>query len=315
MMRPSVRAFLTILITMSALLAANIRDSNAYLVLTITLLLAVSALIQRRAWRPIVTIIIVGVMSAGIAMTTANIGQRWRIPMGDLFTGRIIETPMILDYFIHAGMPTDQLHAIEHHAQHIPLGIVRDVYGQQLVAANTPLGDWFATHSKSTYERFLLSHPGYSLSPLINSQYWMTLLISSVNFAMYLTYNTPALYQQYQHHLQQHTAFYQSNHSVVDAWPISLVLKWLYNGSSLFDAIILFLALYRLICHYRHLPPPGLCFCTLGCLAAIVPLGLIVWLAEPMEVFRHQLGNHITLILLSCYIIALPSHVKRGNEK
>lgn len=296
-----------VLFCLSVLCAAIMRDSNAYLVLALTVLLAGSALLGRQSKPHIITVLIAGVISALIAMSTANIGQRWRVPMGDLFTGRVLETPVLLNYFIRSGMPTDQLRAIEYHAQQIPLDMARDVYGQQITQADTPLGDWFATRSKTTYETFLLSHPGYSFSPLFNTQYWMTLLISDVNFALYLTYNNPTLYHQYQDVTQHGDAFYRSNHDVVSAWPINVVLKWLYRWCSLFDFAIIVTALYQLIRHYRRALNAGICFCWTGCVTVIIPLGLIVWLAEPMEVFRHQLGNHITLILLLCYLIALPT--------
>lgn len=303
-----------VLFCLGALLAAITRDSNAYLVLVITLLLVIAALRQKQHKYRVIVVLAAGIVSAVIAMGTANIGQRWRVPMGDLFAGRILETPIILDYFIRAGMPTDQLQAIQHRARQIPLGIARDVYGQRITQADTPLGNWFGTHSKATYEQFLLLHPAYSFSPLFTEQYWMTLLMSDVNFAMYLTYNNPGLYQQYQYATQHENVFYRSNHSAVAAWPISVVLKWLYSWSSFIDFTIIAIALYQLGRYYRHLLHAIISFCWLGCIAIIIPLGLIVWLAEPMEIFRHQLGNHIALILLMSYLIALPSQLKHQHE-
>ncbi len=89
---------------LTALLLAFTRDTNAWMLLGLAALILVALLIHwldRKAW------ILVFVLAAvfGLSDVSANMGERWLFPLGNLITRRVLPDASALKYFQTCGMP------------------------------------------------------------------------------------------------------------------------------------------------------------------------------------------------------------------
>ena len=155
---------------------------------------------------------------------------------------------------------------------------------------------WFQRYSKSVYENFLWEHPQYSIQVLRTPAYWASLVYSYMNFPQYLTYNQPALVDEYSQILFAST--FHGNVNSLFYLPLNPIIKTLYSFSLTIDLLILLWAFVALFFYSKRILDPSTLFCIISIVLIWFILGVLVWLAEPMEVIRHQVTNHISFMLL-----------------
>lgn len=147
--------FLVPLVLSAALLVLS-RDSNAFLVVMIVpALLGYAAYLRfvaKAPWWPASAAAgcFLGLFLLGNA--SANRGERWQYPLVNVIVWRVLPEASVREAFEARGMP--QLPGLRAKR-------ARKAYDRDQSLA--PFFDWLARSGKSTYVRFLLSHPGYLL--------------------------------------------------------------------------------------------------------------------------------------------------------
>ncbi|MDF2530125.1 MAG: hypothetical protein K0Q57_1005 [Gammaproteobacteria bacterium] len=150
---------------------------------------------------------------------------------------------------------------------------------------------WFIAHSRSVYVQYLISHPAYTLSMYVNPDFWQDILFAPSLLYGYACYGFP-----------------------LTSIPSSLYILINYTNpiSAMINAIcpigIVLLLISGLITYMEHFAKAQanllIRFSELLIALTIIILASNVWLLEPMEDMRHQLNNHllivIGIILFSC---------------
>jgi hypothetical protein len=146
-------AFVGLLVVLAAL--ACTRDTNVLLLFVIAVCAAVVALtrpsVRRRALVLIAVCLVAGAANLGLAAKA----HRWYHPLTETIALRVLSSPMATDYFVARGMPDDQAVRDLHRAY---LTNLYDVYEGARFA---PFRTWVLDHGRSTYARFLATHPGW----------------------------------------------------------------------------------------------------------------------------------------------------------
>ncbi|MDF2940618.1 MAG: hypothetical protein K0R66_1260 [Gammaproteobacteria bacterium] len=258
-------------------LLVNVRDGNAYLVLIsgISTLIAsfMSKSIPKKA---ALFLLIVALLTFFFNEWTANLGQRWLIPMADLLANRIISEPSMLQYFLKAGMPdiVKQVQAIQ-----------GTYFGYNILKANPAALNWFILHGRSVYMHYLLSHPRYVLSIYANSFFWQDLLLAN-NLLQYVAYGIP---------LYITTAGVNTTMLLGMANPFSGMLNVI--APSLIAALLII----GLVVYFENFKliqcDKFVIFAQILLVLSIVVLGILIWISEPIEDMRHQLSNHLQIII------------------
>jgi hypothetical protein len=126
-----------------SLLWAFARDTNAYVLVVVGILVALT--LARPEYRRLKTVLAVG--SCAIFLLdygSAEAGKRWLQPMNDIVDHRVLATPSLERYFVVHGFDPN---------------------------TNWPDGPWIRNRSQSVYARYLLTHLGYTLAaPFRGSQ-------------------------------------------------------------------------------------------------------------------------------------------------
>jgi hypothetical protein len=89
---------------LAAALLAFTRDSNAWMLLGLAGFVAVAVIVrwlQAKAW--ILSVLLMAVF--GLSLASANAGERWLFPLGNLIARRILPDAAALHYFESCGMP------------------------------------------------------------------------------------------------------------------------------------------------------------------------------------------------------------------
>jgi hypothetical protein len=122
-------------VLMVLLLWTFTRDSNAYVVLAVAVLVALSLVDQRHRRMKLALLAgCVSIFGAGVA--SAEAGKRWLLPVKDVVFRRVIETPEMSRYFARHGLTTE---------------------------GNWTLTPWLE-QARGVYVGYLLRHPGYVLT-------------------------------------------------------------------------------------------------------------------------------------------------------
>lgn len=147
-------AFVALLLVLVAL--ACTRDTNEMLLLVIALFAGVVAVGRPSLRRRALAMVAVCVVAAGVNIGLATKAHRWYHPLNETIAVRILGSTMATDYFVAHGMPYDApVRAL--HEPYANLGAV-DVAPQY-----APFRAWVRNRGRSTYARFLLSHPGWDI--------------------------------------------------------------------------------------------------------------------------------------------------------
>jgi len=112
------------------------RDTNAYGLLFIGILTALT--LARREHRRLKLALTLGCCAVFLLdYGSAQAGKRWLQPMIDVVDHRVVVTPAMERYFVAHGFDPN---------------------------TNWPLGSWIRDRSQGVYARFLVTHPGYTLT-------------------------------------------------------------------------------------------------------------------------------------------------------
>ena len=140
---------------LSALLYAQSRDSAAWIViLMIMLLLCLNHLRQQRR----VIFLLCAFLATVCWSVMGNTGGRWQYPFENVLFNRILRDPQGEQFFIEAGMPTPprikELYGVEH------------MMGSELFNSEemAPLREWILTNGLKTYIGYMLHTPSDTLS-------------------------------------------------------------------------------------------------------------------------------------------------------
>lgn len=236
------------------------RDTNADVVLFAGLLAAVSIL--RDGQRRLKAVLAIGcIVIFALSTLSADAGARWRQPMVDVIAHRVLPSPALARYFEHAGL-----------APH----------------TDWTQSDWIDQSARSTYARYLLTHPSYALlQPFSGHQ---QALWSSSD-------NTVSL-------LDPSTAPYNDN---VSHRPIPLPdraqgLVFPHGLTALFALVALSLIASLAAAARGRLQQES--WVLLGVLLTIYPQLVLVWHMSGVEVDRHALTGAV-LLRLSALILLL----------
>ena len=140
---------------LGALLYAQSRDSAAWIVILITvLLLCLNRLRKERK----VIFLLCACLAAICWSVMGNTGGRWQYPFENVLFNRIARNPQALEFFIRSGMPTppriEELYGVEH-----MMG--SELFNSELMA---PLREWILSDGLKTYIRYMLHVPVRTLS-------------------------------------------------------------------------------------------------------------------------------------------------------
>jgi hypothetical protein len=132
-----------VLVLVVALLWSFARDTNAYILLLVGVIAALTLL--DRSWRTRKAALAVGCVAIGLATVgSANAGHRWVQPLRDVVVHRVLTHPALRSYFVAHGLDA---------------------------RTNWTDGPWFHHRARGVYVGYLLRHPGYLLAaPLSGRQ-------------------------------------------------------------------------------------------------------------------------------------------------
>jgi hypothetical protein len=112
------------------------RDTNAYVLLMVALLVALT--LFRPDHRRLKLTLVAGCCAIFLlGYASADVGRRWLQPMRDVVAHRVLPNPGLRGYFVARGLD---------------------------VGGNWPQSTWMTERSRGVYGRYLLSHPGYALA-------------------------------------------------------------------------------------------------------------------------------------------------------
>jgi hypothetical protein len=131
------------LVLVISLLWASARDTNAYVLLVVGVLVAATLL--EGAARGAKTALAVGCLAIALAtIGSSDRGKRWLQPMRDVVAHRVIPYPSIREYFTDRGLDP---------------------------RSDWPDGSWLNNRARNVYARFLVTHPRYFFTaPLTGRQ-------------------------------------------------------------------------------------------------------------------------------------------------
>lgn len=153
---------------------SSTRDVHVYLIPMIAML-SMGLIFSFRSQRTLVLAVLSLAVFSGVVFVTMTISidkgwdgrGRWSAPFYDVVGKRILPKPEIFIYFEENGMPTSEA-LLER------TGKSGAADGEVSIRQNPRLQDfrdWSGAHGRSTYMKFLITHPTYSIAaPLL--QFW-----------------------------------------------------------------------------------------------------------------------------------------------
>lgn len=139
-------------VILAGLLWAFCRDTNAFLLLPLSVFLAITAVSSRTGKCLTLSLaFLVGFLFSNIS---ADLGRRWCEPLLNVFSQRILADPVSRDFFARRGMPVND--ALMNRAGKWKHSDDYAYYKDPDLAA---FRTWYFKHGKSCYVQFLLSHP------------------------------------------------------------------------------------------------------------------------------------------------------------
>jgi hypothetical protein len=139
----------------SATLWALLRDANAAMVGVAGVVVLVVAATRRGIRRPLILIGVVALAASVGAIVSSNIGVRWRQPMQDVVTLRLLSSPERASFLLRHGLPLSRAEA------HDLAGQCANPVGAFLCkkVTNQRFYDWIDQRSRSVYARSWFAFP------------------------------------------------------------------------------------------------------------------------------------------------------------
>lgn len=274
----------------SGFIFANIRDSNAFLLLAIGLMTAFFAYLLRSNNYPIITLkkAKIFLFSTIIAFSFSYITglHRWIEPMCEVLSYRLLNYPGASKYLLDHGYPAmpANILGLDKNAV-IPASCI-------YLESNSPNEwQWFKKHARTVYLIYLLTHPDYSLNRygFGDRDFWRS-LISDQNdlFKAIFAFELPEALAK----------------NIASPNPISYVLyplsmnKFIVAVNKLDSFVtptffIIFIVLYFLRFKLNRYDPVLLSVIFLVFIT--ISLSLLIWNADGAAGYRQQLMNNIQL--------------------
>lgn len=272
---------LIMLIIISAIFALT-RNSNAYLLLALGGIITVTAFIYRLPNKRIyyMTLVIVFFLLFFVSDLISNATKQWTLSFLNVLSMRILPDREMTAYFESSGMPVNE---------NLMARSGKWCYEDDYAFYNAPelqqFRKWLYSQGKSTYTRYLLSHPKYLiLKPLED--------IKLMLYGERLIYYAPKGFST----------------------PIRGIMYDLVSSWTLFPAYIFFVGvLFGLNCALVFSGKSIISLIPLIMILLVFPLAALVWHADALEIDRHVLPiavqarlGFILLILIT--IDMIPFH-------
>jgi len=249
------------------------RDSNGYLVLTLSIVLAGSVCLPVVRSRPVAPIAaILAVIMAGTFYfqdRSTNLGMRWLGPFLNVFSARILPVERFVEFFSQRGLGEDAI------TEEMYLG--RSVFLSQLQQTQDGgrLLEWIEKNGKSTYLQFLASRPAQSLGKPIQRVGSMVNVDSSE---------------------------YRLRDGPDPAWAV-LIRRLMFPGHAelLLGTSLAISAVMRSTTN-RNLPLP-LIATGFALMALSYPLAVVIWHADTIELERHSFQLALQLRLAAWLLL------------
>jgi len=149
-------ALVSVLIALWAL----VRDANAVVAGTSGALVIVVVLVRRTgALRPLSVVGVVAVIVASGAVVSSNLGERWRQPIQNIVTFRVLPSPERTNYFLRRGLPVSPVEA-----RRLTGRCVNPVGAFMCEKVTDPeFYEWIDRRARATYARSWFAFPATTL--------------------------------------------------------------------------------------------------------------------------------------------------------
>jgi hypothetical protein len=151
-----------ILLILAAFLLAFTRDTNAWMLLALAGVIVLTTLLRWTQPRALILATFFVVIFF-LSNTSADLGARWRFPLGNLIGQRVLIDESAIRYFESCGMPLSE--ALMRLAGKFANAEERALYNDPELQA---FRSWLFTDGKSCYMKWLISDPVYSLGETLN---------------------------------------------------------------------------------------------------------------------------------------------------
>ena len=271
--------FKVALVTFAAFLWAFSKDTNAWTVLMIAALLILGVTMRRIQGR---YILIAGVFVVIFAINdvTANRAHRWVVAFMNNVGMRILSSPEKTAYFAELGMPVTPalMGRRAKKAWTDNWAFFKDPALQQF-------RDWLYPHGKSSYIRFLLTHPALTIQePLRHSEKLLSSELRNyapANFASILSEPLAEV-------------VYFKRWAVLWTWTAAIAVGFVF-GLKLWTRNVAFLVPLALI-------------------ILVYPQAVIAWHGDPNEIGRHGLEAAVNLRLGLWLLLLFAVDMMFGSE-
>ena len=103
---------------------------------------------------------------------TSNVGERYKLPVFNSIAGRVSKNDAYLSWFKNEGMPQGDVLKKDFKDVMVDSDIGRPIiYKRYIDSTYTELFSWVTKDGKSTYQKFLLTHPSYFFLQDLSTEY------------------------------------------------------------------------------------------------------------------------------------------------
>lgn len=150
---------------LSVLVFLFTRDSWSYVLILFYVLGIITAyLFSKNLLKPMLVLLLTCCLAFIIQQKAIERGERQKMPVINNLVVRIIKDSSYLHYFVSEGMPMGEELREEYHAIDFTIDENRTlIYELYTSKKYEPLFDWVVKNGKSTYLKFMLTHPSYPL--------------------------------------------------------------------------------------------------------------------------------------------------------
>ncbi len=134
-------SFIAALTVVALTLWAFTRDANIYTLLVLLVMFALSAIVMSKVRKNKTLLISIAVLLVVVlvGLQSAMLSRRWEVPLDNVYNDLLLPHPARVEFLQGLGMPNPKSAAYH---------------------------EWFIKHAPRAYARFLLAHPGYTVTAL-----------------------------------------------------------------------------------------------------------------------------------------------------